>query len=197
MIKKSVPFYSQKWDVSEWQKLGFDNYQNAEYWEKSSCGILCLKMAIDFFLMKKGEEMSQSVADYIKVGLELNAYTDSEGWNHNGLVKIANRFGFKGSAKNVKIKGLQNMLKSNALPIISIKWAFKNNKSLKERIIFWRKVGGHLALVTGFEEDEGHALKGFYVHHTSILLEYNWQHKFIQLEQFKGAFTGRCVEVRS
>lgn len=195
-MKIEVPFYSQKWNLSEWQKLGFESFKDAQRWEKSSCGILCLKMAMDGFLLAQDKPISPSTAECIKKGIEIGAYKNSVGWKHDGLVNLAREFGF--SAENregVSSVELCKALKQNFLPIISIKWAFENKKSLKEKILFWKKFGGHLALIVGFEEENG-KLAGFYVHHTSLIFEYNWQSKFLPLEKFEKGFTGRCIIIK-
>ncbi|MBP9782341.1 MAG: C39 family peptidase [Candidatus Pacebacteria bacterium] len=196
-MKMEAPFYSQKWDLSQWKNLGFESFEDAKYWEKSSCGILCLKMAIDAFLQSKAKPLSPSIAQYIKKGVEIGAYKDSTGWSHGGLARLAKEFGFSGvNRENVSATELREALKQNFLPLISIKWAFENYKTLKEKILFWKKFGGHLALIVGFEEENG-KLKGFYVHHTSIRSEYNWQYKFLSLQKFEQGFTGRCIIIKS
>ncbi len=196
-MKMEVPFYPQKWNLSEWQKLGFENFEDARYWEKSSCGILCLKMAIDGFLSAQVKPLSPSIAEYIKKGIEIGAYKNSVGWSHNGLARLAKEFGFSAdNREGVSPAELRKALKQNFLAIISIKWAFEDYRSLKEKILFWKKFGGHLALAIGFENEE-EKLKGFYVHHTSLRPEYNWQSKFLPLEKFEQGFTGRCIMIKS
>lgn len=196
-MKIETPFYPQKWELSKWKELGFESFKDAEYWEKSSCGVLSLKMAIDSFLLKQGKSLSPSIAVYIKKGIEINAYTDLVGWIHKGLAQLAREFGFEAVDCRADAKKIYSFLKENSLPIISIRWAFKNNKSLREKIMFWRKSNcGHLALAVGFEEENGR-LKGFYVHHTSIIPEYNWQYRFIPIKEFKKGFTGRCIAISS
>ena len=196
-MKTEVPFYSQKWDLSQWQKLGFESFEDAQYWEKSSCGILCLKMAIDGFLSAQAKALSPSIAEYIKKGVEIGAYKDSVGWSHSGLADLAKEFGFfANNREGVSPAELREALKQNFLPIISIKWAFEDYRSLKEKILFWKKFGGHLALAIWFEDEE-EKLKGFYVHHTSLRPEYNWQSKFLPVEKFEQGFTGRCIMIKS
>lgn len=191
-----TPFYPQKWDLSRWQDLGFESLEDAKYWEKSSCGVLCLKMAIDGFLQELNKPRSPSISGYIKKGVKIGAYKDSTGWSHSGLVDLAKEFGFLAVApKNIEPNELLEILKQNFLPIISIKWAFENDRTPKERILFWKKLGGHLALVVGYKNDGG-KLKGFYVHHTSILAEYNWRYKFVPIEKFKKGFTRRCIIIK-
>jgi hypothetical protein len=191
----AMPFYSQKWDLSKWRELGFSSQEKAPYWERSCCGILCLKMALDAYLIRKDQEITPAIAEIIKRGLELNAYTDALGWSHDGLIRLAESFGFTAkSFSNLKIGQLAELIKNNQFPIISIKWAFKDNKTLKEKILFWKKYGGHLCLVVGAEEKDGKVI-GFYVHHTSIKQEYNWPGRLIPVNQFKKGFTGRGLAI--
>jgi len=191
-----VPFYSQKWNLSKWRELGFSSYEKAQYWEKSCCGVLCLKMALDAYLIRKGQEIAPSIAEIIKKGLELNAYTHALGWSHDGLIRLAESFGFTAKPfDNLKISELAESVRNNNLSIVSIKVAFNNNRTLKEKIFFWKKYGGHLALVIGVEEANG-KIAGFYVHHTSIRQEYNWRGRFIALDDFIKGFTGRGLAVR-
>jgi len=196
-MKIEVPFYSQKWDLAQWKNMGFNSFEDAKYWEKSSCGILCLKMAIDTFLLSQRKPLSPPIVEYIKRGIKIGAYRDSVGWTHEGLAQLSKEFNFSAvSMGSTKVVKLCEALRQNFLPIISIKWAFENHKTLKEKFLFWKKFGGHLALVVGFEEDNGE-LEGFYIHHTSILPEHNWQYKFVPLEKFKQGFTGRCIIIKS
>lgn len=196
-MKIEAPFYPQKWDLSQWQNLGFESFDDAQYWEKSSCGILCLKMAIDAHLSIKAKPLSPSIAEYIKKGVAIGAYKNSVGWSHFGLAQLAKEFGFEAvNRERVSVAELREALKQNFLPIISIKWALEDYRSLKEKILFWKKFGGHLALAVGFEEEDKN-LKGFYVHHTSLRPEYNWQYKFLPLEKFEQGFTGRVIIIKS
>jgi len=195
-MKMEVPFYSQTWNLSEWQKLGFESFEDAQYWEKSACGILCLKMAIDGFLLAQAKPFSPSTAEYIKKGVEIGAYKNSVGWSHYGLAQLAKEFGFSAdNRENVSPVELRAALKQSFFAIISIKWAFEDYRSLREKIMFWKKFGGHLALAIGFEE-EGEKLQGFYVHHTSLRPSYNWQAKFLPLKKFEQGFTGRCILIK-
>lgn len=188
-MKVDVPFYSQNWDIENTRRLGFSDLEEAKYWEDSSCGVLCLKMAIDSFCPTKKDIL---ISDYIKVGLSLKSYTHKDGWSHLGLVELAKYFGFNAKREGkVESENLKDFLNQRGLPIVSIKWAFRQDKKLKERLLFWKKYGGHMALITGYEVEPS----GFYVHHTSTIPEYNWQNRFISIEQFNDAFTGRCVVI--
>lgn len=194
-MKMEAPFYPQKWDLDQWKELGFESFDDAEYWERSSCGILCLKMAIDAFLSDQTKPFSPSIDEYIRKGVEIGAYKDSTGWSHDGLVRLANEFGFSAIKKgDVGAAELREALEKGCLPIVSIKWNFEGHRTLKEKILFWKKVGGHLALVIGFKGDEDP--EGFFVHHTSIRPAYNWPNKFLPVAEFEKGFTGRCIFIR-
>lgn len=180
-----TPFYPQIWDLERWSELGFASREEAEYWQRSSCGILCLKMAVEGVL---GKDIDP-VAVLIAKGKTLDAYSHELGWAHQGLAELARAYGVHAFARErIEIEDIKQYIDKGALPIISIKWAFRPPKGFKEKLIFWKKRGGHLALVVGYEEGQG-----FYVNHTSVTEGYNWERKFVPFEQFKKGFTGRGV----
>jgi hypothetical protein len=180
-----VPFYPQIWDLEKWHDLGFKSRDEAIYWQNSSCGILCLKMAIEGIT---GSEID-SISEIIQKGETLGAYSHAHGWSHQGLSNISRQYGIHGIVQEkMTHNDMVKFLDQGALPIVSIKWAFENKKTLKERFMFWKKDGGHLALVIGYEKD-----KGFYVHHTSITEGFNWENKLIPFADFNQAFTGRGI----
>lgn len=186
-VLHDVPFYPQKWDLGKWKALGFASHKDAEYWEKSCCGILCLQMANEYYFQRK-----VMTFDLIQQGLALNAYTDATGWSHVGLVQFAKRLGIKAQSGQYALRQLANHVRNGGLAVVSIKWGFQNRKSPKERLLFWKKYGGHLALVIGAEW-EGDTLIGLYVHHTSIREGYNWPARLIPLKDFKRGYTGRGI----
>lgn len=193
-MKLSVPFYSQSWNLDEYAKLGYASRVEAEYWQKSCCGILCLKMAVDSLLQKENKPISPSVKKLIDLGVSLGFYSDKNGWSHYGLVEMIRSFGFVATARNSNITELTETLRKNNIPIVSIKWALQNHKTFKEKILFWKKYGGHLALLVGFEESSD-AITGFYVHHTSKILEQNWEARFVPIKTFLAGYTGRGIIV--
>lgn len=187
-MKNRIKFYRQDWDLDQYAQNGFENMQKAKYWKESCCGILCLKMILNSDM--------PSIADMIRTGIKLKAYTHKDGWSHDGLIKVAKYYGLEAEKiSRASIKKLVNFIDKGYFPIISIKWAFQNNKNRKERLLFWKKYGGHLALVIGYERDKNE-IKGFIVNHTSIIPEYNWENKLIPIDMFKKGFTGRAIVVK-
>ncbi len=195
-MRIAVPFYSQHWDLDAWQAMGYKNREEAQYWERSCCGILCIKMVMDAFLRQHDKPLTPTIKEIIDIGVNQGAYEDISGWSHHGLAALVKSFGFRGEAIPMTTQDLKNYLNNNSLAIVSIKWGFDTaNKSLKEMILFWKKYGGHLAVVTGFEEENG-GITGFYVHHTSKIKEQNWQDRFIEIEKFKKGYTGRGILIQ-
>ena len=183
----SVPFHPQKWDLSRWRELGFASEQDAEYWERSCCGILCLQMAAEHWTDKR-----YRTVDLIEQGRALDAYTDATGWSHAGLVRLAGELGMEVRSGAFAPNFLAEAVEAGKLAVVSIKWGFYNRKTPRERLLFWKKYGGHLALVIGAKRENGR-LAGFYVHHTSIREGYNWENRFVPLRDFKRGYTGRAI----
>ncbi len=182
----TAPFYSQHWELDSWEGLGFKSRDEALYWQNSSCGVLCLKMAVEGIIGKK----TKPISDIIHDGKLLGAYSHENGWLHSGLTQLAQKLGVHAFAqKHMTLQDLKKYADEGRLSIISIKWAFEPTKNLKERLLFWRKSGGHLALAVGYD------VQGFRVHHTSILRAYNGEGTMIPFSKFEKAFTGRGVVV--
>ncbi len=186
-ILYAVPFHPQKWDLSTWKQMGYLNEDDARYWEKSCCGILCLQMAFEYYFGKKINTRA-----LIEEGRALNGYTDATGWSHAGLVTLAKDHGVLADSVSVSPQQIASEIELGSLVIISIKWGFRSDKTARERVLFWKKYGGHLALVIGVKKTE-EKLEGFYVHHTSIREGYNWESRFVSVEDFQKGYTGRAI----
>jgi hypothetical protein len=117
-MKIDTPFYPQKWDLEKWKELGFESFEDAEYWEGSSCGILCLKMAHETFL--KNDPLV--ISEYVQIGQKMKAYTHTLEWSHEGLARVASNFGLQAITR-VKLtsQDLKYFLDQKSLVIISTK----------------------------------------------------------------------------
>jgi hypothetical protein len=185
MIRHTLPFRSQSWDLTQWERLGFSSETEANYWQDSSCGVLCLGMILDAV-----SQTAPSTKELIDRGISFKAYTDNTGWSHEGLAALAQSYGLSATKKEpITPTAIKQLLQEELVFIASIRWAFTPEHSLLHRLGLKKQRGGHLALVTGFDDS------GFFVHHTSIRPEYNWQNHHISYEQFAGGFTSRGVIV--
>lgn len=180
---KDVPFHTQAWASDAWSALGFEREEDAAYWKASCCGILCVKMAGEAL----GGERLPPLAELIRRGQDLDAYTHERGWSHAGLAQLAGTLGMTATAREpLTVEDLRRELDAGGLVVASVKSGFKTRRSLKERLL-GKTYGGHLALVFGHDE------RGFYVHHTSIRPEKDWRDEFIPAKRFVGAYTNRGI----
>ena len=190
---RDVPFYRQDWNLDDWKTMGFESRDDANYWKWSSCGVLCLKMAVDFFYKRMGRPESGGIVEYIRIGRESEYYSDNRGWSHQGLAEFARKFQLGGVNKeNFCNQSIIECIDKGNLVLASVKTGFINKKNWLEKIFFWKKWGGHIVVVLGYKIVGG-KIAGYYVHHTSVFPELNWENKFISWEKFKDVFTGRVV----
>lgn len=84
MHHHDVPFFSQLADLKK------------ESWQYRGCGVVSLKMVLEYWHRKDGRNVSPAVGILLETGLEIGAYQENVGWIHSGLVNIAKRFGYDG-----------------------------------------------------------------------------------------------------
>lgn len=78
-----VPFYSQFSDIE------------SKKWQKVGCGIASLAMLIEFY-----NPGVVSVNTLLEEGIAADAYLEDDGWTHNGLIFLAEKYGLKGERSN-------------------------------------------------------------------------------------------------
>ncbi len=131
-MKLDVPYYSQHRDIKD------------ANWQKRACGLVCLKMVLDFHKIK-----APDINEFLKLSLEKEAYHQTNGWIHDKLLEIAESFGVKVSRKeNMESEEkLKSFLDKDCPVIVSIK-----NKRFSPK--FGNKF--HQIVLTGYDE------KGFF-----------------------------------
>ena len=136
-----IPYYSQYRDVKD------------EYWKPRACGILCLKMILDFLKIK-----INGTDDFIQNANEKKAYGEN-GWIHQGLIDIAKDFDVEMKRKEYKNDENDDLEKGIEKIINSI----EDDKPVLVSAIkkFSEKNKFHMVLLVGFEI-ENNELKGFY-----------------------------------
>lgn len=78
-----VPFYSQFSDIQ------------SKKWQKVGCGIASLAMLIDFY-----HPGTVSVDKLLKEGIAADAYDPEDGWTHDGLIFLAQKYDLSGERFN-------------------------------------------------------------------------------------------------
>ena len=88
IMKLDVPYYSQFLDIDD------------KYWMPRACGIVALKMVLDFYLPagKAGKKDIPPIMELINSCEKAGGYGKS-GWFHDALVSLAKSFGFESSRK--------------------------------------------------------------------------------------------------
>ena len=178
-----IPYYSQYLDVSD------------PSWMSRSCGILCLKMVMDFYGLESGVD-TPSADELINEGLYIEGNVPAYGWAHNHLVLLARNHGlmaYPQEFRSHKIdyinkkeevseyedviigKGIEKIISSleNKSPVIvSI---FKNFKEMDKF---------HMVTLTGIES-ENNKIKGFYYHDPDSMIRDEGAHKFVPIITFR------------
>ena len=188
-MKLNVPYYSQHTDVKD------------EFWQKRACGIVCLKMVLDFYGVRTLEP-----DDFIKSAVEKNAFRKS-GWRHNKLVEIATDFGLKADRKEFKFANPNNLicggststgcehclltergvdylagfLTQRRLVIVSVVKKFKYLEKF------------HQVVLTGFEVGANERLEGFYYNDPDYQNEKEGKNLFVPLDIFQKYWRGLAI----
>ena len=164
----SVPFYSQHVNVSD------------PHWKERACGILCLKMVLDFLGVK-----TSSPDGFIEQGVTADAYGEW-GWTHEGLVSVASLFGVTMQQKEFRSQDsveAEKLLNEGINELVSS--LEKEKPVLISAIKKWIETKKfHMVVLVGFEMDEG-VLKGFYYHDPDAYTEGEGENQFVPIETFK------------
>lgn len=128
-----VPFYSQFKDISapDWQKVG--------------CGIASLAMLIDFYT----EDSIESVDSLLGRGIGTNAFLDSAGWTHQGLINLAARYNLTGQSVSLSHLGQAGALAeleavvATGPVMVSVHYTFEPTNPIP-----------HLAVVNGIKDGQ-------------------------------------------
>lgn len=163
-----VPFYSQYTDVQDPQ------------WKERACGILCLKMVLDFLGPR-----TPTPDEFLKKGVSFGAY-GTWGWTHNGLVAVADSFGIAMERKEFRSEDQKKAEKLLDLGIDELVSSLERNKPvLISAIKKWvEEKKFHMMVLVGVEEDEGVA-KGFYYHDPDAYTEEEGRGRFVPMNTFK------------
>ena len=171
-----IPYYSQKIDASD------------PHWKERACGILSLKMVLDFLGAK-----TPLSDEFIQRGVTSGAYGEW-GWTHEGLVSVASLFGITMKRKEFRSQDpieAGKLLKEGIDELVlSIE---KGKPVLISAIKKWVETKKfHMMVLVGFEMDEGVSataqagrLKGFYYHDPDAYTPHEGKDQFVPIETFK------------
>ena len=188
-IHQNVPFYSQRLNADNYQDEGFIDFKDALYWSKRICGLACLKMAIQYLLK---EEKSVPLKELLDKGLSLNAFTESLGWIHNGLINIGSSHGLASARESIgdNLERIDDLISEGNLIIVSVTVGFEAGKVYQkdDGTEYIMKKGGHLILVLGTKKEQG-IITELLVHHPSSQESYEYQNHWVPREVFLNSFS--------
>jgi hypothetical protein len=159
----------------------------------TACGIMALKMALDFVLKHQGRT-APSISELVYEGTAIGGKS-KDGWIHDKLVLLAHNHGvpaYREEFKSVLVdwdkksfvesphaeflstQGMDKftrMFERRTIPLVSV------SKLFKERDKF------HLVVLTGFGEENGKS--GFYYHDPHYKKESVGAHRFVDEDMFR------------
>lgn len=185
-----VPYYSQTKDT---QKEG---------WKDLSCGIVALKMVLDFYQPTK-----LSIDELYQKGLDIGGYLENVGWYHHSLALLAKQLGFKAITRlwslpeeyeqKLRDRGFNEedlqILEDQQLEegIFTIKKELENGYPVIVSVSkgFGREGKGHLVVLIGLND------QGFILHDPFEEIRPGKQFK-ITFADFKESWVKRAILIR-
>jgi uncharacterized protein YvpB len=136
MEKYNVPFISQYSDI------------NFPEWKNQACGIVCLKMLMDYWHSQSTENKTANLESLINN--RNGAFIENVGWSHSGLVSLTRSYGYDGFNKD--LAQFKN-------PIYCFEQLKADLKRFPLIASVWNKFdptnkGGHLIVITGIDEKQ-------------------------------------------
>lgn len=132
IVKHKLPKLSQFLDVKN------------KSWKNRSCGVVALMMVMQYYDSKI---KTSDISKIISRGYKNGHYLKGIGWRHDGLIKLAEQYGFSGkrmefkSVNKTTTKKLISLLKKSPL-IVSVFSKFNPENG-----------GGHLAVLCGYKKE--------------------------------------------
>ena len=174
-----IPYYSQYLDVDDPQ------------WKARSCGIVCLKMVMDYY-----KPDNRKIIDLVNEGVAKGGYCQY-GWIHNVLVKMANERGLMASRKEYKSQDDKERKKLERAAIKEITSCLKDNQPVIVSAVrnFSETDKFHLVVLTGFEK-KGRGIGGFYYNDPDSQSREEGKNKFVPIDVFKKHWRKMAIYVK-
>lgn len=173
-VSYQIPFYTQRVKDVYVDLEGFNNIEDALYWQERGCGIACSRMIIGAYY----PELLLSYGELLNKGLNINGFCD-KGWIHQKLIELINSYGINGkSYRHSDSNRIVTQINKNKPCIVSVSPCFSSDYK-----------GGHLVVVSGYTF-LNNQLYSFIVNHPSSHENYNWENKKVPISQFENSFSG-------
>lgn len=176
-----------------WAEYGAQSPEEYAHWAKRSCGVVCVKMAVEGIT----QQGSRSIMSWVRQGLSLDGYLTEiradrpveKGWKHASLAELAQANGCSSKlVAELTIGGLAEHVRQDRLVIASVSSELGEDGPIT-------RSSGHLVVVYGMEVREGGEIKGVRLHNPSGRSPMLQAEALIPAARFVAAFSGRGITI--
>lgn len=179
-MKLNIPYYSQN-DATE------------PYWKERACGIVCVKMVLDFCVPGRTPSIDRLIEEgrFIFVGGH-----GKHGWEHDALVMLMHNYGLHSYRQEFKSLTIDQELHVVSESPYSEGFLEEGIQKIRRTInagfpvivsvpgYTGQKGESHITVLTGLEEKDG-KIVGFYYHQSALKTRNEGEHLFINIETFQ------------
>lgn len=181
-------------DDPRWVDYGATSPAEYAHWARRSCGVVCIKMAVEALL---GEPPS-TVMDWVQAGLAIDGYLTrlradrpnervELGWKHDALVQLAADRGLDAArTEGLTLANVSAHIRADRLLVASVSSELGEDGPVTRR-------SGHLVLVHGVEVDEAGEPLAVIVHNPSGRTAPYQAAACIPVGRFGQGFSGRAI----
>jgi hypothetical protein len=189
-------FVSQQRDLAtdpRWAEYGAETPQDYAHWALRSCGVVCIKMAVEGLM----DIPPRPVMDWVREGLALNGYLAEIrrerpveiGWKHAALAELARAHGCRAElVSGLEPSDLADHVRAERLVIASV------TSELGEDAPITRH-NGHLVVVTGVNLDEQGRVESITAHNPSGRRPAMQAGAILPAGRFAAGFSGRGIVI--
>jgi hypothetical protein len=176
-----------------WAAYGADSPAEYAHWSMRSCGVVCVKMAVDGLT---GAD-SGPVMEWVRAGLALDGYLAEQradrrveiGWKHAALARLAREHGCEAElVQGLTLDDLAAHVGAGRIVIASV------SSEIGEGVPITRN-NGHLVVVYGVEIGVDGEVEAVILHNPSGRTAALQAGARVPADRFKEAFSGRGVVV--
>jgi hypothetical protein len=176
-----------------WAEYGADTPQEYAHWAMRSCGVVCVKMAVEGVMGIP----PRTVMDWVREGLALDGYLTEIrrerpveiGWKHAALADLARAHGCDADpASGVTLVDIARHVRAGHLFIASV------TSELGEDAPITRQ-NGHLVVVYGLSLDEQGRVESIIAHNPSGRRPAMQAGAILPADRFVAGFSGRGIVI--
>lgn len=132
-----------------WEESGAKKVKEYEKWALTTCGMACTAMALDFYLSKQYKTVELAISAQ-NAGVYIIKDGELSGLRYQQYVKWLPKYGLKADLfKRLSLSGIKYLISKGSLAMVSVSPNIRGCQTAPDT-----QVGGHLVLVTGYNEKQ-------------------------------------------